>query len=129
MRISDWSSDVCSSDLFQNAALFDSLPVWENVAFGLIQGQRMARDKAQEIALQKLGAVGLGEDVGALMPAELSGGMRKRVGLARAIATEPAIIFFDEPTTRSEERRVGNECVSTCRSWWAPYPYKKKKEF
>src|SRR3546814_11529422 len=99
MRISDWSSDVCSSDLFQNAALFDSLPVWENVAFGLIQGQRMARDKAQEIALQKLGAVGLGEDVGALLPAELSGGMRKRVGLARAIATEPEIIFFDEPTT------------------------------
>ncbi|MGF1593405.1 MAG: ABC transporter ATP-binding protein [Kiloniellaceae bacterium] len=85
--------------LFQNAALFDSLPVWENVAFGLIQGQRMARGKAREIALQKLGAVGLGADVGNLMPAELSGGMRKRVGLARAIATEPEIIFFDEPTT------------------------------
>ncbi len=85
--------------LFQNAALFDSLPVWENVAFGLMQGQQMARDQAREIALQKLGAVGLGEDVGLLMPAELSGGMRKRVGLARAIATEPEIIFFDEPTT------------------------------
>ena len=85
--------------LFQNAALFDSLPVWENVAFGLIQGRRMDRARAREIALQKLGAVGLGEDVGELMPAELSGGMRKRVGLARAIATEPEIIFFDEPTT------------------------------
>ncbi|HMA16249.1 MAG: ABC transporter ATP-binding protein [Bacteroidota bacterium] len=85
--------------LFQNAALFDSLSVWENVAFGLIQGQRMDRRKARDIALQKLGAVGLGEDVGNLMPAELSGGMRKRVGLARAIATEPEIIFFDEPTT------------------------------
>ena len=85
--------------LFQNAALFDSLTVWENVAFGLIQGQRMARDKAREIAYEKLAAVGLGEDVGQLTPAELSGGMRKRVGLARAIATEPEIIFFDEPTT------------------------------
>ncbi len=85
--------------LFQNAALFDSLPVWENVAFGLIQGQRKPRDEAHAIALEKLAAVGLGEDVGNLMPAELSGGMRKRVGLARAIATEPEIIFFDEPTT------------------------------
>jgi len=85
--------------LFQNAALFDSLTVWENVAFGLIQGQRMERAKARGIALEKLAAVGLGEDVGKLMPAELSGGMRKRVGLARAIATEPEIIFFDEPTT------------------------------
>jgi phospholipid/cholesterol/gamma-HCH transport system ATP-binding protein len=85
--------------LFQNAALFDSLPVWENVAFGLIQGQGMARATAREIALQKLGSVGLGADVGNLMPAELSGGMRKRVGLARAIATGPEIIFFDEPTT------------------------------
>jgi phospholipid/cholesterol/gamma-HCH transport system ATP-binding protein len=85
--------------LFQNAALFDSLSVWENVAFGLIQGQRLARDKAREIAYAKLAAVGLSEDVATLTPAELSGGMRKRVGLARAIATEPEIIFFDEPTT------------------------------
>ena len=85
--------------LFQNAALFDSLPVWENVAFGLIQGEGMDRDEAQAIALEKLAAVGLGEDVSRLYPAELSGGMRKRVGLARAIATEPEIIFFDEPTT------------------------------
>jgi phospholipid/cholesterol/gamma-HCH transport system ATP-binding protein len=85
--------------LFQNAALFDSLSVWENVAFGLVQGQRKSRSEARGIAFEKLAAVGLGEDVGLLMPAELSGGMRKRVGLARAIATEPEIIFFDEPTT------------------------------
>ena len=85
--------------LFQNAALFDSLTVWENVAFGLIQGQRKPRNEARAIALEKLSHVGLGEDVGNLTPAELSGGMRKRVGLARAIATEPEIIFFDEPTT------------------------------
>jgi len=85
--------------LFQNAALFDSLPVWENVAFGLIQGERMERAKAKEIAIEKLAAVGLTPEVGELSPAELSGGMRKRVGLARAIATTPEIIFFDEPTT------------------------------
>jgi phospholipid/cholesterol/gamma-HCH transport system ATP-binding protein len=85
--------------LFQNAALFDSLPVWENVAFGLIQGRRMDRHKAREVAIAKLAEVGLGPDVGNLWPAELSGGMKKRVGLARAIATEPQIVFFDEPTT------------------------------
>jgi phospholipid/cholesterol/gamma-HCH transport system ATP-binding protein len=85
--------------LFQGAALFDSLPVWENVAFGLIQGECMDRAQAKEIALEKLAAVGLEADVGELWPAELSGGMQKRVGLARAIATEPEIIFFDEPTT------------------------------
>ena len=85
--------------LFQNAALFDSLPVWENVAFGLMQGEGMKRNEAREIATGKLAAVGLGAEVGELFPAELSGGMRKRVGLARAIATEPEIIFFDEPTT------------------------------
>jgi len=85
--------------LFQNSALFDSLPVWENVAFGLIQGERKDRDAAKTIAIEKLAAVGLGPEVGALSPAELSGGMRKRVGLARAIATAPEIIFFDEPTT------------------------------
>ncbi|NKB58935.1 MAG: ATP-binding cassette domain-containing protein [Alphaproteobacteria bacterium] len=85
--------------LFQGGALFDSLPVWENVAFGLIQGHRMNRNKAKDIALEKLAAVGLSAEVGELSPAELSGGMQKRVGLARAIATEPEIIFFDEPTT------------------------------
>ena len=85
--------------LFQGSALFDSLKVWENVAFGLIQGQRMPRREAKEIALRTLGAVGLGPEVGELQPAELSGGMQKRVALARAIAGEPEIIFFDEPTT------------------------------
>lgn len=85
--------------LFQGAALFDSLPVWENVAFGLIQGKAMKRNSAREIAMEKLAQVGLGADVGALFPAELSGGMQKRVGLARAIAADPEIIFFDEPTT------------------------------
>jgi phospholipid/cholesterol/gamma-HCH transport system ATP-binding protein len=85
--------------LFQGGALFDSLPVWENVAFGLIQGRNMARSKARDIAMDKLAQVGLGAEVGALYPAELSGGMQKRVGLARAIAADPEIIFFDEPTT------------------------------
>lgn len=85
--------------LFQGSALFDSLPVWENVAFGLIQGRSVPRKAAKEKALEKLAAVGLGPDVGDLYPAELSGGMQKRVSLARAIATEPEIIFFDEPTT------------------------------
>ncbi|HEY0900765.1 MAG TPA: ATP-binding cassette domain-containing protein [Micavibrio sp.] len=85
--------------LFQGAALFDSLRVWENVAFGLIQGRGMARSRAYEIAVEKLISVGLDESVGHLYPAELSGGMQKRVGLARAVATTPEIIFFDEPTT------------------------------
>jgi phospholipid/cholesterol/gamma-HCH transport system ATP-binding protein len=85
--------------LFQGSALFDSLRVWENVAFGLIQGRGMERAKAREIALNKLAAVGLNAEVGELHPAELSGGMQKRVALARAIAAEPEIIFFDEPTT------------------------------
>ena len=85
--------------LFQGSALFDSLKVWQNVAFGLIQGRGVDRREAREIATSKLGAVGLGPEVGELWPAELSGGMQKRVALARAIAAEPEIIFFDEPTT------------------------------
>lgn len=85
--------------LFQGGALFDSLRVWENVAFGLIHGRHMARADAHDIAVQKLQAVGLSASTGDLFPAELSGGMQKRVGLARAIATNPEIIFFDEPTT------------------------------
>ena len=85
--------------LFQGSALFDSLSVWENVAFGLIQGHNMEPQAAKEVALAKLVAVGLEPTVGELRPAELSGGMQKRVALARAIAAEPEIIFFDEPTT------------------------------
>jgi len=85
--------------LFQGGALFDSLKVWENVAFGLIQGRNMARGPARERAMETLAQVGLGADVAGLWPAELSGGMQKRVALARAIAARPDIIFFDEPTT------------------------------
>ncbi|WP_374634181.1 ABC transporter ATP-binding protein [Ferrovibrio sp.] len=102
--------------LFQGSALFDSLKVWENVAFGLIQGRSMARDKAKQIAIEKLGQVGLNPDVGELSPAELSGGMQKRVALARAIAAEPEIIFFDEPTTGLDPimADVINDLIKSC---------------
>ncbi|MBR1605761.1 MAG: ATP-binding cassette domain-containing protein [Alphaproteobacteria bacterium] len=85
--------------LFQGAALFDSLSVWENVAFGLIENQKMPRKEAKAEAIRVLRQVGLAAEVADLSPSELSGGMQKRVGLARAIATRPEIIFFDEPTT------------------------------
>ncbi|MEL0106952.1 MAG: ABC transporter ATP-binding protein [Rhodospirillales bacterium] len=85
--------------LFQGAALFDSLSVWENVAFGLLAQKTVSRVEAKDIAIAKLAQVGLSAGVAELSPAELSGGMQKRVGLARAIAIEPDIIFFDEPTT------------------------------
>ena len=86
--------------LFQNAALFDSLTVWKNVAFRLLQGSnKMSEKQAKDIAVEKLRRVGLSPDVAEKYPAELSGGMQKRVGLARAIAANPGIIFFDEPTT------------------------------
>ncbi len=85
--------------LFQAAALFDSLPVWENVAFGLLARQKLGRAAARAQADAVLAQVGLGAEVGLLSPSELSGGMQKRVGLARAIAARPEILFFDEPTT------------------------------
>lgn len=86
--------------LFQGGALFDSLPVWHNVAFRLRQGGgRLSKTDARDLAILKLRRVGLKAEVADLFPAELSGGMQKRVGLARAIAAEPEIIFFDEPTT------------------------------
>ncbi len=85
--------------LFQNGALFDSLAVWENVAFGLLAQGRTTRAEARARAADMLGQVGLDPAVGALFPAELSGGMQKRVGLARAIAGGGRILFFDEPTT------------------------------
>jgi phospholipid/cholesterol/gamma-HCH transport system ATP-binding protein len=83
--------------LFQGAALFDSLPIWQNVAFRLLR--QMPKPRARAIALQKLARVGLDADVADRLPATLSGGMQKRAGLARAIATDPSVIFFDEPTT------------------------------
>ncbi len=85
--------------LFQGGALFDSLPVWRNVAFGLMQGRGMGAREAKIIACENLERVGLNAAVGELRPSELSGGMQKRVGLARAIAARPQVIFFDEPTT------------------------------
>lgn len=86
--------------LFQGAALFDSMPVWRNISFSLMQGrEKLSPADAKALAIEKLAQVGLGEAVADLSPSELSGGMQKRVGLARAIAGNPEIIFFDEPTT------------------------------
>jgi phospholipid/cholesterol/gamma-HCH transport system ATP-binding protein len=102
--------------LFQGGALFDSLRVWQNVAFGPIQSDGMAPAKAREIAIAKLGNVGLGPDIAELFPSELSGGMQKRVALARAIARAPEIIFFDEPTTGLDPimADVINELIVKC---------------
>jgi phospholipid/cholesterol/gamma-HCH transport system ATP-binding protein len=85
--------------LFQNGALFDSLPVWENVSFGPLAQRKLTRAQARDRAAELLAQVGLAPSVGDLSPAELSGGMQKRVALARAIAGQPDILFFDEPTT------------------------------
>ncbi|MDR3519256.1 MAG: ABC transporter ATP-binding protein [Azospirillaceae bacterium] len=102
--------------LFQDGALFDSLSVWENVAFGLIQGRGLPRAEARDAAIANLAAVGLDGDVANLYPAELSGGMQKRVALARAIATRPEILFFDEPTTGLDPimADVINELIIDC---------------
>ena len=85
--------------LFQAGALFDSLKVWENVSFRLLYGETGSIRNARKRAVDCLAQVGLSADVANLSPAELSGGMQKRVGLARAIAADPSILFFDEPTT------------------------------
>lgn len=85
--------------LFQGAALFDSLSVWENVAFRLTHGEGRDRKSARDVALARLADVGLPPEIGAMRPSELSGGMQKRVSLARALAANPEILFFDEPTT------------------------------
>lgn len=102
--------------LFQGAALFDSLPVWENVAFGLLASRKIGRAEAKEQAIANLQKVGLAATVADLYPAELSGGMKKRVGLARAICTTPEIIFFDEPTTGLDPimSDVINDLIRAC---------------
>ena len=100
--------------LFQGGALFDSLPVWQNVAFRLLRGAlKRPKGEAREIAIEKLRRVGLKPETADLFPSELSGGMQKRVGLARAIAAEPEIIFFDEPTTGLDPIMAGviNELI------------------
>lgn len=100
--------------LFQGGALFDSMPVWQNVAFRLMRGSlKRPKEEARAIAIEKMRRVGLKERVADLFPAELSGGMQKRVGLARAIAAEPEIIFFDEPTTGLDPIMAGviNELI------------------
>ncbi|MBL4807337.1 MAG: ATP-binding cassette domain-containing protein [Rhodobacteraceae bacterium] len=100
--------------LFQGGALFDSLPVWHNIAFRQRQGKnRLSKKQAQELAIEKLRRVGLKPETAFQHPAELSGGMQKRVGLARAIATDPAVIFFDEPTTGLDPIMAGviNELI------------------
>ncbi len=103
--------------LFQGGALFDSLPVWKNITFGSRErGQELTPAQARELAVEKLEAVGLKPDVADLLPSELSGGMQKRVGLARAIASDPEIIFFDEPTTGLDPimADVINELIVEC---------------
>lgn len=85
--------------LFQGGALFDSMTVWENVAFSLLENKKKSKNSAQREAIRVLRQVGLAPEVANLYPSEISGGMQKRVSLARAIATKPEIIFFDEPTT------------------------------
>lgn len=102
--------------LFQGAALFDSLKVWENISFALLQSGKINKKQAYALAKEKLNDVGLGPQVADLHPSELSGGMQKRVGLARAIAGDPEIIFFDEPTTGLDPimADVINELIIEC---------------
>lgn len=102
--------------LFQGGALFDSLQVWENITFAVRQHAKMNRKDAMELAVEKLKAVGLSADVAVQFPSELSGGMQKRVSLARAITGDPEVIFFDEPTTGLDPimADVINELIVEC---------------
>lgn len=103
--------------LFQGGALFDSLPVWKNITFGARErGHHLTAKQAHDLAVEKLEAVGMKPEVADLMPSELSGGMQKRVGLARAIAANPEIIFFDEPTTGLDPimADVINDLIVSC---------------
>jgi phospholipid/cholesterol/gamma-HCH transport system ATP-binding protein len=102
--------------LFQGGALFDSLTVWENISFAVRRERKLTARQARDLAIEKLGMVGLSTDVANLSPSELSGGMQKRVSLARAIARDPEIIFFDEPTTGLDPimADVINELIIRC---------------
>ncbi|MBR6731003.1 MAG: ATP-binding cassette domain-containing protein [Alphaproteobacteria bacterium] len=102
--------------LFQSGALFDSLNVWENISFQLLQNKKTDSEKAKKLAIKKLAQVGLPKQVADVYPADLSGGMKKRVGLARAIANNPNIIFFDEPTTGLDPimSDVINDLIVSC---------------
>ena len=104
--------------LFQGGALFDSLTVWQNISFVPLQSKRVNKKEAYDLAIEKLASVGLGSEVANLYPSELSGGMQKRVALARAIVDDPEIIFFDEPTTGLDPimADVINDLIIKCSS-------------
>lgn len=104
--------------LFQGGALFDSLPVWKNIAFALMHSKKITASEGYDLAVKKLNSVGLGGEVATLFPSELSGGMQKRVALARAIAHNPEVIFFDEPTTGLDPimADVINDLIVKCSS-------------
>lgn len=128
-NVSYWGTDFYSSKgqskkdimsklgvLFQGGALFDSLKIWQNISFSLIHNFSYSLKNAKEVAIEKLAMVGLSKDVADLYPSELSGGMQKRAGLARAIATNPKVIFFDEPTSGLDpiNTEVINELIKKC---------------
>ena len=104
--------------MFQGGALFDSMTVWENIAFSLIHNHGVKPAQAKEIAIEKLASVDMDAKMADIYPAELSGGMQKRVALARAIATNPKVLFFDEPTAGLDPIVSGitNELINRCLS-------------